>query len=97
MAGLGLGLPALQAVSPNEAFFGLGYSLFGIEDVFERARQMSGGRGQFAANVLQAFNMHGDIPPIWCWAALLGWCVLSLAIVLATLRKQEVVGESGRR
>ena len=51
--GTGLGIAGLKALSPNEAFFGLGHSLFGLEDLLDEARRAGGGRG-FVVHLLGA-------------------------------------------
>ncbi len=99
-AGIGarLGSHAIPAASPNDALFALGYDLFGVGELYEQAHGPARGDARFAIEGVFSFvNPFGKTPPGWCWASMAAWCSLSLAVLTTTLRRQEVVGDSGRR
>jgi hypothetical protein len=88
---------AVRAIAPNGGLLSIGYHLFGIAELRESAQQVTGtGRAGLEA-VFLFFDPVEKVPAGWAWLSVGAWSLLSLAVLLRSLRRQEIVGDSGRR
>ncbi len=97
MAGSHRGVSALAAVSPNDALFSLGYHLFDIAGLFERAT--SEAEPMVRANLQGLFEtvkVFASSTPLQATVSVLAWCGASLLVLVSVLRRQDVVVEAGK-
>jgi hypothetical protein len=94
-----LDVPGLVAISPNDALFAVGYDLFDIAALFDRAISETTGMGEREAikGIFAFVNVFSKTPPALAWLSIAGWCGASLAVLLAVLRRQDVVAEAATR
>lgn len=89
---------ALAAVSPNDALFAISVQLYDINGLFERAIGTAEGGAQMALRqVFEAVNFFGASTPLQAWTSVVAWCGLSLAVLVAVLKRQDVAAEAGTR
>ena len=95
-----MGWPAVGAFSPNNAFRALGYDLYGLGDMLERATQTAGG-GFNQTHAVEALfgylNLQENTPVDLCWVSVGLWSLLGLGLTWYSLGRQEVVGDAGTR
>jgi ABC-type transport system involved in multi-copper enzyme maturation permease subunit len=96
--GTGRGLGALAAVSPNDALFAVGYQLYDIAGLADRAlgEEQQGVRG-VVEGVFEAMKFFASSTPVQAWTSVLAWCGLSLLVLVGVLRRQDVVVDAGAR
>lgn len=100
-AGFGsqLGSDALPALAPNDAIHVLGWDLFGLEELAERARsEISHPGGDLAIDGLFSFvTTYTRTPPALAWLSVSGWTLAAVALLVRMLRRQDVMGEAVTR
>lgn len=98
MAGSHRGVSALAAVSINDALFSLGYHLYDIGGLFEKATSEADGavRGNLEG-VFEAVKIFASSTPLQAATSVLCWCGASLLVIVSVLRRQDVVVEAGTR
>jgi len=98
MIGSGRGLGALAAVSPNDALFAAGYQLYDVAGLFDRALgEQDGGVRAGIEALFDAMKFFASSTSLQAWTSVASWCGLSLLVLVAVLRRQDVVVDAGAR
>ena len=93
-----LSMAEFAAISPNDAIAAIGYDLFDLAGLYESALANTQGDARQGVELVFAMvNAFSRTPPALAWLSVACWTLLSLATLLAVLRRQDVVAEAGAR
>lgn len=98
MIGSHRGLPGMAAISMNDALFAIGYDLYDIGGLFDRAVGEAGdGERQALKQVFESIKLFAAASPLQAWGSVVAWCGTSLLVLFGVLRRQDVVVDAGAR
>jgi ABC-2 type transport system permease protein len=91
--------PGLTAISPNDALFAIGYDLFDVAALFERATAGVASPQERGAiqGIFGMVDVFAKTPPVVAWTSVVAWSGTSLLVLLGVLRRQDVVVDAATR